>query len=73
MSLATVLAIYKGVRPRPRYERNQDVFFQEGEEITIPGSGYQLGQAWFFMDQEAFDSLLVRGYFMENLSRRLIN
>lgn len=54
-----VLSSYNGVSLEHK--------FQEGESIKIPGKGYQLGQAWFFMDQEAFDSVLVRGYFMENL------
>jgi len=54
-----VLSSYNGVSLDHRFEGD--------ESIKIPGKGYQLGQAWFFMDQEAFDSLLVRGYFMENL------
>jgi undecaprenyl-diphosphooligosaccharide--protein glycosyltransferase len=56
------------VRALASYERkSKSNFLDEGESIQIPGMGYRLGQAWFFMDQEAFDSLLVRGYFMENL------
>ena len=58
-----VLSSYNGVSLDHRFEGD--------ESIKIPGKGYQLGQAWFFMDQEAFDSLLVRGYFMENLDPQL--
>jgi hypothetical protein len=55
----TVLASYSGF--------SVTQILDGGEKIVIPGLGYRMGQAWFFMDQEAFDSLLVRGYFMEDL------
>jgi len=38
-----------------------------GSKIEIPAKGYEMRQSWFFMDQKAFDSLLVQGFLMENL------
>ena len=45
--------------------------FEPGSRIEIPAKGYEMRQSWFFMDQTAFDSLLVQGFLMENLPTNL--
>ena len=39
-----------------------------GAKVEIPSKGYGLRQAWFFMDQEIFDSILIKGFLREELS-----
>jgi hypothetical protein len=39
-----------------------------GTKVEIPSQGYGLRQAWFFMDQEIFDSILIKGFLREELS-----
>ena len=38
----------------------------ENSRVEIPAKGYEMTRAWF-LDQEAFESLLVQGFLMENL------
>ena len=45
--------------------------FDEGDVLKIPGKGYDLFQAWFFMDEKAFRSLLIQGFLMEDLDPSL--
>ena len=50
---------------------DQDYEFVKGDIIKIPGKGYDLFQAWYFMDDKAFSSLLIQGFLMEDLDPSL--
>ncbi len=47
--------------------KDRDHLFVKGDAIKIPSKGYDLFQAWFFMDEKAFRSLLIQGFLMEDL------
>jgi len=51
--------------------KDRDHQFAKGDVIKIPSKGYDLFQAWFFMDDKAFKSLLIQGFLMENLDPSL--
>ena len=72
-SLSEIASQYR-VEPRALSSylgKPEDHQFSKGQRITIPGKGYDLFQAWFFMDDEAFRSLLVQGFLMEELDPSL--
>ena len=68
-SLSAIAGIYKiETRVLSSYlGKDEGHEFSKGDRISIPGKGYDLIQAWFFMDDEAFRSLLVQGFLMEEL------
>ncbi len=41
--------------------------FEEFEKLEIPAKGYELRSAFFFLDDEVFNSILIQGFLMENL------
>ncbi len=41
--------------------------FEENEKVEIPAKGYELRPAFFFVDDEIFNSILIQGFLMENL------
>ena len=47
--------------------KEESYFFSEFEKVEIPAKGYQLLPAFFFMDDEIFKSVLIQGFFMDNL------
>lgn len=68
------IAISNGISPQMlsyHLDESTDVALSAGDVIEIPARGYQMSQAWFFMDQEIFDSTLVQGFLMEDLPDQL--
>jgi len=53
------------------YEKEENYVFDVGERLEVPAKGYEMRQAWFFMDNEAFQSILVQGFLMEELPNNL--
>ena len=63
-----------GVKPKllaSVYDEEENFLFEEGERLEIPARGYQMRQAWFFMDEEAFNSVLIQGFLMEGLPNEI--
>lgn len=66
----SVIALNYGLDPSVLSQfmgKDQDHSFVKGDVIKIPSKGYDLFQAWFFMDEKAFRSLLIQGFLMEDL------
>jgi hypothetical protein len=74
-SLAEVAALFKDRTDPPMTPEILSAYLGEdkgyeystGDRIDIPDKGYGLYSAFFFMDDEAFRSLLVQGFLMEEL------
>ena len=63
-----------GLNPRllsSIYNEAEEFLYEGGTRLEIPAKGYEMRQAWFFMDNEAFQSVLVQGFLMEDLPGNL--